>query len=230
MRKLIIFLIALVAITFSLPKFASSKWAKREIELHLQRQIGGNVKIDTLSLKWFGEQVCHGVHFEDPNKGLCIDAEKMVIQSDLIDCLRYKEKPLFVKIHGVSLDLKAGMKWIKKTQKDLHIAFSPIDARLERGQIHFQRVELDINDKMHAYTWGKLDLNHERLKMTLGLPQPILAKVFKECRNLPEDFLLEVPVSCDLSVQSIQKKLFWYLLKNHSMIRSLKDSQRLSQK
>ena len=221
MRKLILTFLVLAAIVAFLPRFGSSDWAKQQIQLRLEKQIGGICEIESISLNWFRAQTCHHVKWHDPKKGLSLEADKVTIQENLIDCIRYREKPLHVSLEGVSLDVTAGMKWLKKTQKDLHIAFSPIDATLNRGEITYQRIELDINEKMRAYSWGTIDLNRERLEITLGLPQQILAKVFKECRHLPEDFLLEIPISCDLSVQSIQKKLFWYILKNYATVTSL---------
>jgi len=221
MRKCFLILLVLSTVVALLPRFCSSKWAKQQIEQRIEKQIGGICKIESFTLNWMGMQTCHHVKWHDPKKGLSLEAEEVMIRENLIDCLRYKERPLHVMLEGVTLDIQAGIKWIKKSQKDLHISFSPIEATLSDGEILYQRIELDINEKMRAYTWGAINLNRENLEIILGLPKPILAKVFKECRNLPEDFLLEIPVSCDLSVQSVQKKLLWYLLKNYAMVTSL---------
>lgn len=221
MRKILAILLLVGLLIAFLPYFGSSEYVTQKIEQQLEKRLGGECKIGRLTLSWTGSQVCRDVRWVDHQKGLVIEASQVAVRAPLFDCMQIRETPLNVEIEGVVLNLQAGMKWIKKTKKDLHIAFSPIDATLCNREITFKRVELDINDKMTAYGWGSLDLKKDSIEMTLGLPQPLLAKVFKECRHLPEDFLLEVPLSCDLSVQSIQKKLFWYLLKNYATVTSL---------
>ncbi|NGX37273.1 MAG: hypothetical protein K1000chlam2_00427 [Chlamydiae bacterium] len=216
MRKWILIFALLAAAVYFLPRFASTEWIKKKLEARLQSQLGGNVKIEKITLQWSSEQSCHQLEWTDPKNGIVFHVDQMVIKAPLVDCLRYREKPLDIIAFGAQTSFKGNLKLIKKKNKAFEIHFSPIQARVEKGVITFSQIEMDINESIKVFTWGKIDLQKSRMNLTLGLPPKTLKKLFK-AKDLPEDFLLEIPLSCKLNGRSMERKLLAYFLKNPSL-------------
>lgn len=220
MRKALLGIgLLLAVVTYFLPHFASRGWTKKQLESHLATQLGGEVKIQKLSLNWGKKQWCHNVTWIDREKGISVCAKQVEVFAGLINCLRYKNNPLDVYVEGAEMKSNANFRFIKKKKKkNLEMKFSPIRAKLSHRVISFQNTEIDINDSMRIFTFGEINLERDHMNITLGLPQKVLGKVFKEAKTLPEDFVLEIPVSTRLSSKSLEKALLSFFLKNYGSI------------
>lgn len=219
MRKWAFIFIALALVVYFLPYMLSWGWAKSQVQTHLERQLGGKVCIGKLTLSWWGKQHCQNVAWKDDPKGFSVYAERVEVLAGLIDCLRYKDKPLDVFVEGATMKSQANLRFFKKKKKkDLEMHFSPIRAILIHKIIRFEHTQIQINDSMHVFTSGEIDLERDSMNIQLGLPQKALGKIFKEARNLPEDFVLEIPVATKLSGKALEKALLGFFLKNFGSI------------
>lgn len=220
MRKIFIpICIVLGTLIYFLPFLASRGWAKGQLESHLAAQLGGEVKIKTLFLGWNQKQSCRHVTWIDKEKGISISADRVEILAGLIDCIRYKNTPLNVYVEGAEMKSNASLRFIKKKKKKhLEMKFSPISATLSKRIVTFQRTEIEINGSMKVFTSGEINLEKDQMDITLGLPQKALGKVFKEAKNLPENFVLEIPVATKLSAKAFEKVLLAFFLKNFGSI------------
>ncbi|NGX47015.1 MAG: hypothetical protein K1000chlam3_00384 [Chlamydiae bacterium] len=222
MRKVLFIILFLGTVVFFLPQIASFGFAKRQVEAHLAKQLGGEVKIEKLSLSWFSIQTCHKVQWIDPSNGITLFADQVAVLASLSDCLRFKEKPLNVQVTGAEMKSQAKFRFIKKKKKkDLELHFSPIVAKIENGTIAFQQMQIEINTSMKVTVRGQFDLKKHHMDITLGLPPQTLKKVFKEAKNLPDDFLLEIPISTKLNSKAFEKALIGFFLKNYATVTSL---------
>lgn len=116
---------------------------------------------------------------------------------------------------------KAHFRFIKKfRKKDLNLHFSPIEAKIENGIIAFNQMEIEINKSMKVGAWGEINFEKQHMDLTLGLPPKTLKKLFKEAKNLPDDFLLEIPISTKLNSKALEKTLIGFFLKNYATVTS----------
>ncbi|MDN3506373.1 MAG: hypothetical protein P0S96_03990 [Simkaniaceae bacterium] len=222
MRKILLSFLFLGAFTFFLPYFASIPWTKKQAEERLSKQLGGEVKIQSLSLSWLSTQKCQNVQWTNLANGYTLEADQIVLQEGLIQCLRYKESPLNVQVTGASMKTKGNFRFIKKMRKKkLDLAFSPIQATVQNGVIAFDKIQIDINEKMHVTTKGEIDLTRNHMEIVLGLRPETLGKIFKEAKNLPDEFELEIPISTQLSGKALEKALIGFFLKNYAKVTSL---------
>lgn len=218
-KRIWISLIVLLSVAFFLPQIGSTFYGKRKIEAHLETLLGGSVAIERISLSWWGNQRCHQVKWSDESNGISLTASTVNIQANLIDCLKYKENPLDVLVEGAKIACAPHKKFLK-VEGQMELAFSPIRALVQKGAITIERTEIKVSESMKVITWGTIDLDGQQMDMTLGLPQKTLKKLFK-VKNLPEEFLLEIPISSKLSMRALEKKLISSLIKNYAMVGSL---------
>lgn len=222
MRKVLLTLLFFGAATFFLPHFASSSWAKKQVETRLSSQLGGKVKIEKISLSWLSTQKCLNVRWENTLNGFTLFADEIALKEGLVHCLRYKESPLSIQVLGAQMQTQSNFRFIKKMRKKtLNLAFSPIDATVQNSVIAFEDMKIDINEKLHVLTRGEIDFTRNHLSIVLGLGPETLKKVFKEAKNLPEDFVLEIPISTTLSGKALEKALIGFFLKNYAKVTSL---------
>jgi hypothetical protein len=222
MRKLFLAFLFLGALVFFLPHFLSLNVLKQQVEKRLSSQLGGEVQIEKISLSWLSTQRADNVTWHHPKKGLSVLAETITLQENLMECLRSQEKPLHLEVTGASMQTQGDFRFIRKMRgKNLSLKFSPILAKVQNGVIEVERTQIAINEKMQITTQGVLDFSKSRIDILLGLKQETLQKVFKEARNLPEDFVLEIPIQTDMSGKSIEKALLGYFIRNYARVTSL---------
>ncbi len=220
MRKFLFTILFLGVFAFFLPQLASWGWAKKQVEAHLAKQLGGEVQIENLSLSWWKTQKCQKVTWTDTHNGIVLFADQVSVLADLTDCIRFKEKPLDVLVEGATMKSKANFRFIKKLRKkDLNLHFSPIEAKIENGIIAFNQIEIEINESMKVGAWGEIDFAKQQMDLTLGLPPQTIKKMFKEAKNLPDDFLLEIPISTKLNSKALEKTLIGFFLKNYTTLK-----------
>ncbi len=89
--------------------------------------------------------------------------------------------------------------------KDLKLWFAPMDISLKDGVIDCQRTEILLADKFDIATWGKIDLNQDRVKAVLGLTAQALKEAFG-IANLPSDYVLQLPMKGRIGHVKIDSK------------------------
>lgn len=73
------------------------------------------------------------------------------------------------------------------------IWFSPLDFSLEGGIFSASRMDAMVSNTIHICTWGKIDLNRDRLDMILGICADTLSQSFG-IENLPANYVLKIPL------------------------------------
>ncbi len=220
MRKIFLSFLFLATLGFFLPQIASTYFGKKQVEAHLTRHLGGTVHVESICLKWWGEQVCKNVSWTDPKNGITSSADTILITANLLDCLQYKEKPLEVLVEGATISCKANFRFLKKKRQALEMHFSPIKAQLKEGTIQFEETEIDVTESLRVITWGNIDLIESRMNLTLGFPSAALNKLFG-MKDLPDDYCLEIPISSKLNGRSLEKRLIKAFVKNYATVTSL---------
>ncbi len=221
MRKLLLCFCLLGSGIFFLPKLASGKWAEQHLVSHLQKRLGGEVSCEKISLSWTDKQQCSFLHWIDQRNNISLSAESLVISDTLLNCLRFKEKPLRVSVEGATLECAPKMRVLKKKKyQRLNMVCSTIDATIDHGVVSFNKIEIDVTDSLKVVTWGTIDLDKQHINITLGLPPKAMQKLFG-LKDLPENYLLEVPISCKMSSKVLEKKLLGFFLKNYATVTSL---------
>ena len=219
MRKLLLSLFLMAASLFFLPNLLSTSWGKHRFEHYLKMHLSGEVHIDSLSLSWFGKQTCKGVHWTQNNNQLQCFASEITCHAPLFDCLNYKSQSLDLSLEGGSISSAQGIKILRKKKK-LDIHFTPVKVQVIQGSIIFERVELSLNEKHTFLMEGTVDLAKNYLDVQLGIPSETLKKMFK-LKELPKGYVLEVPLSCSLTSQALQKKFLGIFLRNYAKVTSL---------
>jgi len=219
-------LITLVSVGYFLPQIVSANFGKDMLEAHLESLLGGEVTIKRLSLNWQGQQSCHRVQWIDEKNGIAIEAKSLVISASLMDCLKYKDKPLRVVVEGAKATCKGNLNFLKIYDRtSLKLRFSPITALIEEGKITIEKTEISLTKSVKVFTWGSVNLENSRMDLIVGLPPKTLKKLFKS-GNLAKDTLLEIPISTKLSTHAMRKQLAKYFLHNYSSIKALQKEQR----
>jgi hypothetical protein len=218
MRKFFIIGLTLLCLGSFFPPIASKTFAKKQITTHLESQLGGKVEIDSVSLHWLGSQRCRHVVWTDPKHTFVCKSQEIEIHAGLLQCLRFKESPLNVTVKGAALQSDAELFFLKNKKKQgLLIEFPLIQAHLEKGTLSFGHTEVKLNGKMQMHTKGKIDLVSNRLDLIVGIPAKILRKVVK-IKEIPDFFVLELPISTTLSSKSIEQELFFSLLSKNQFL------------
>ncbi len=213
MRKVFICMILFIALVAFLPQIASRGWPKRQIESLLEKQLGGTVSVGKLRMSWWGEQVCKNVEWVNSRNGVALRADSVQICSNLYDCFKYKDRALNIFIEGAKMSCPANMRFIKKKKrKNLQMRFSPISALIKDGVVEFERTEINVTESLKVVTWGSVDLEKNTMNLTLGFPPKALEKMFR-AKDLPENYLLEIPISTKLSSRALEKQLISFFLK-----------------
>ncbi len=81
---------------------------------------------------------------------------------------------------------------------DLRLWFAPIDLQIKNGVIDCERTEVLAENAYQVCFWGKVNLPQNNVDMILGLTASCLKKAFG-IKNLPEKYLLQIPVRGTLS-------------------------------
>jgi hypothetical protein len=77
--------------------------------------------------------------------------------------------------------------------KQISAWFTPLKFRIENGQLHAQRMDILLDQKIHICTWGQIDLIRDQLNMYVGLTADTLRRSFG-IKNLPESYVLKMPL------------------------------------
>lgn len=196
-------LLLLLPTLFFLPQIAS-KIAHPKIEKLLEKKLGGRIEVKKVSLSWLGKQACKEVIWS--KKNFTLVADKIVL---------IQKNPLRIEVEGARMDTISNMRLLRR-KKDLQLQFSKIDATIEKRGISFEPTEILINEKKRVHVNGAIDFKKNKMDITLGIPPETLKKVFKQAKNLPSDFLLEIPIQTDLNGKALEKELFKYFIKNYA--------------
>lgn len=77
--------------------------------------------------------------------------------------------------------------------EEMEAWFTPLQFKVEKGELEADRMDALFADSIHLCTWGKIDLVHNLLDMYLGLPSDTLARSFG-IQNLPRNYVLKIPI------------------------------------
>jgi len=219
MRKILFTLVLLGLGVYFFPTILSTNWGKERLEHYLESHLGGDVSIETLNLSWRDHQVCTGVTWKQPEGDLNCYVEKIICEAPLFDCLAYKSNSLDLFLKGGRITSPTKIHLLRN-EKNLDIRFTPVRAKVTNGQIAFEKTEIHLNKKFQLHMEGTLNLATNYLNVQLGIPSTSIKKMFK-IKELPEGYVLEVPLSCHLSAKEVEKKLVWIFLKNYATVTSL---------
>lgn len=189
---------------FFLPQLAS-KIAHPKVEKFLEKKLGGQVEVKKFSISLQGKKTCKEVTWSK---------EKFTLVADKIVLIQ--KNPLRIEVDGARMDTTSNMRLLRR-KKDLQLQFSKIDATIEKKGISFDPIQILINEKKKVHIHGSIDFRANKMDITLGIPPMTLKKVFKEAKNLPSDFLLEIPIQTDLSGKALEKELLKYFIKNYTL-------------
>lgn len=217
MKKAILILLLLAALTF-LPQLASVGVGKKVVLAYLEKRYNVQIQVDTLSLSWRGKQQASGLRWTDPSSKAEYTAEKIEFSATLFDPFH----PSSAKIKGgkISLFNQGGIFETLITQgKNLDLYFPLLELSIEKQTLNFQKTEVLLNNSLPFFTWGQVDLSDRQLNLRIGLPAISLKKLFG-IKELPIDFILEVPLKGNidkLSLKKITSKVFKHILKENKM-------------
>jgi hypothetical protein len=80
----------------------------------------------------------------------------------------------------------------------MHLWFAPQYFSVKNGVMKLQRMDFLINNQIHLCTWGYINLINQKIDMVLGITADALRR-YIGIKNLPRDFVLQVPISGTLS-------------------------------
>jgi|GEM_PF-4340620 len=80
-----------------------------------------------------------------------------------------------------------------KKEREIPLWFAPIVIHIQNGVVQCERTEILFGDRYDIATWGKIDLNKDRVNMTLGLTAQTLRDAFG-IQDLPENYILKIPM------------------------------------
>lgn len=216
MRKILYSILLLGLLVFFLPTLLSTSWGKARLEHYLEGHLGGEVTIQSLKLSWTDKQTCRGVCWKKPDSTVECVAEEILCDAPLLECLSYKSHSLDLFLMGGKITSPSKIKILRK-EKDFHIRFTPVKAKVVKGTIAFEHTQIHLNEKLQLNMEGTLNLANNHLDVQLGIPSETLKKMFK-MKELPAGYVLEVPLSCKLSSKELEKKLIRIFLKNYAKV------------
>jgi hypothetical protein len=73
------------------------------------------------------------------------------------------------------------------------VQVTPIVARVENGVATYERADFILDSGNRIASWGKIDLDKDRVEMVLGLTAETLDKIF-DVEGLEPDYVLQIPV------------------------------------
>jgi len=185
MRKALL-LFSLLLLTL-LPQIASHTFARRVAITQMEKQWGGQVMIEKISLSWFREQRMDGLAWKPESKGLEYHFDQVI-------CKSWWE-PSKISLKGGEIALKKG-KWALKLPK--------VEAKLKNGAIEMEQALLLLDDSIEVWVRGTIDPPNNQLDLILGIPGKSLSKLLK-VKELDLDLVLEVPLSGRINRLSFEK-------------------------
>ncbi len=87
---------------------------------------------------------------------------------------------------------------------DLTIWFTPLYASLNNGILLIERMDMLLAGTYPNAVWGKIDFNKDKVNLIIGLGADTLKKAFG-AKELPKDYILQLPMKGSLSSVSIDK-------------------------
>jgi hypothetical protein len=90
-------------------------------------------------------------------------------------------------------------------EKDLKLWFAPLDISMKGGIIECERTEILVANRFDIATWGKVDLNKNRVKAVLGLTAQTLESAYG-LKDLPPDYILQLPMKGTIGDVKIDTK------------------------
>lgn len=96
----------------------------------------------------------------------------------------------------------------KDASKDMNIWFAPISAKVQNGVLTYERFDFLLGDQLHLASWGELNLLKNDFSSTLGVTAETLA-YSQNIQNLPEDYMLQIPIKGNLANFSASKAINW---------------------
>lgn len=76
---------------------------------------------------------------------------------------------------------------------EMEVWFTPVDFSLKEGILQSGRIDFLVADSLHFCSWGKVDLNQDKLRMVLGITAQAVQKAFG-IRGLPENYVMQIPI------------------------------------
>lgn len=219
MRKILYPILLLGVAVYFLPHILSTNWGKERVSALLEKQLGGQVQIEDLSLNWSKMQSCNSVRWTNKEKKLEAKIDKLLIQSTLLDLLTYKSSNIDLMFEGVSLSSPTKIGVLKK-KKPMDLSIGRGLAKVQAGRIFLPTTLMMLNQKHLILLEGNVDFTSSEIDLQVGLPAETLTRMFG-LKNLPEDYLLEIPICCEMSAKALEKKLFRAFLKNYARVTSL---------
>ncbi len=87
---------------------------------------------------------------------------------------------------------------------ELELWFAPLDFKIQNGVMNCERTEILLASEFQVCTWGNVDLPGDSVDGILGLTASCLKNAFG-IKNLPENYVLQIPVYGSLSDVKIDK-------------------------
>lgn len=86
----------------------------------------------------------------------------------------------------------------------LNLWFTPVDLHILQGVVKVERTDILVADAYDIALWGTVNPVSDKVDMVLGLTAQALKKAFK-IKNLPEDYVLHIPLKGSLEHVEINK-------------------------
>lgn len=205
----------LVAV-LSLPQIFSGDWSKKKMEKRLEKHFGGSVEIEDLSLSWFKKQRCLNVKWRHEENGINFVADEVCILESLSNCVRFEKKPLKIVVKGANvIHSSSRLVFLKKKTRELELDFARLCAEVVKGVIHFEPVDVQVNQNMHIKTAGTVDLGKKEVDVLLKTSPETLRNMIKEANYVPDDISLEIPLKTSLQDKAIEKALTSFLMAHY---------------
>jgi hypothetical protein len=80
--------------------------------------------------------------------------------------------------------------------------FSPVRFEVQKGIINCLRSDVLLDYKIHALSWGMINLNDDKVDMTIAITGDTLERTIG-ARNLPHDYTMQVPINGKLGDLSV---------------------------
>lgn len=85
-----------------------------------------------------------------------------------------------------------------QSSRQMNAWFTPLAFQLKNGTLKADRLDVLLANSIHLCSWGRINLQNQKLHMYLGLPEDTLASSFN-ISGLHPDYVLKIPVRGTIS-------------------------------
>jgi uncharacterized protein involved in outer membrane biogenesis len=162
-----------VVLLIAAPSIVSSSWGRAQITSAAGNAMAGSVKIDGLSLSWFGSQTVKGVALTDPEGQPVVNVEEVTVEASLFSLATGGRDLGKVVVKGLVANVEAD----EQGQTNIQDAVEPTTPRQPQTTQTDQPIQLPVSGtieivdaQLHVTKPGIEPVTIDEVNVTVALP------------------------------------------------------------